>query len=77
MANGTPPFGDRNPRDLSQREFQVLMSYRLDQLEGRVNGIYRAVWTIAGGVITLFIGWLLTKGPGAAASALGWMGGLL
>lgn len=73
MANGRVPYEGRDPRDLGQREFQVLISYRLEQLENRVNGIYRAVWTIAGGVITAFAVWLITKGPDVATSALSWL----
>ena len=68
MSSDPNPFDERDPRSLSDREFKLLIDYRLKQLEDRVNGLFRAMWTIAGGLI-VGVGVFFVTGRSTAAHA--------
>lgn len=74
MKNGDHPLGDKDPRNLSDREWRVLMSYRMEQLEHRVDGLFKAMWTIAGTIIAGVAIFFLTSGRHATSAALQWIG---
>lgn len=71
MANGEHPYGDRDPRSLTEGEWRLLTDSRLKTLEDQAKTAGRALWTMAIGIIVGVVVFILTQGPrvtqGAAA----------
>jgi len=56
----------RDPEQLNDGEWRVLMAYRMDQVERRVDKMLRALWANLGAVAVGIIVYLLTTNLGGA-----------
>ena len=74
MGNDHHPLEDRDPRQLSQREFQLLSDYRMRKLEDRVDGLFRAMWTMASALIVGVVLYFVQSRSPAAHAAFSWLG---
>lgn len=68
-------LSSREPEDLTDREKLLLLTYRTQKLEERVDGLFKAMWTIAGGIIVGVIVFILTQRPAVAHAALALLAG--
>jgi uncharacterized membrane protein len=64
VSRSEHPFSERPPEDLTDREWRVLTSWRLNRVEATLDSIQKALWTIAGGIIIGVAVFFLTTGHG-------------
>lgn len=56
------PYEEKRVEDLTSGEWRVLINWRIGQVEKKVDGIYKAMWTVLGSILVGVLLYALTTG---------------